>query len=79
MALARWNFVSPISYRKVVNQEKDPMAEPLADDLASLMLDLLMGETKFQRASANPLLYVAFAEEQEGEAEALIDPATPTD
>ena len=66
------------SYRKVVNQEKDPMAEPLADDLASLMLDLLMGEeTRFQRASANPLLYVAFAEEQDEAGDALIDPATP--
>ena len=52
------------SYRKIVNQEKDPLAEPLADDLASLMLDLLMSETRFQRASANPLLYVAVAQEQ---------------
>ncbi|WP_280191106.1 formate dehydrogenase accessory protein FdhE [Delftia sp. PS-11] len=66
------------SYRKVVNQEKDPLAEPLADDLASLMLDLLMGEeTRFQRASANPLLYVAVAEEQSEQADALIDPASP--
>ena len=63
-------------YRKIVNQEKNPMAEPLADDLASLMLDLLMSETKFQRASANPLLFVAVAEEQEGElSKELVDPA----
>ena len=63
-------------YRKIVNQEKNPMAEPLADDLASLMLDLLMSETKFQRASANPLLFVAVAEEQEGElSNELVDPA----
>lgn len=63
-------------YRKIVNQEKNPMAEPLADDLASLMLDLLMSETKFQRASANPLLFVAVAEEQEGELNnELVDPA----
>ena len=63
-------------YRKIVNQEKNPMAEPLADDLASLMLDLLMSETKFQRASANPLLFVAVAEEQEGElGSELVDPA----
>ena len=53
------------TYRKIVNQEKDPFAEPLADDLASLMLDLLMSETPFQRASSNPLLYVAVAEPQE--------------
>jgi hypothetical protein len=54
------------SYRKIVNQEKNPMVEPLVDDLASLMLDLLMSETQFQRASANPLLFVAVAEEQQG-------------
>ena len=65
------------SYRKVVNQEKDPFAEPLADDLASLTLDLLMSETKFQRASPNPLLFVAVAEAQEDKqaADGLIDPA----
>lgn len=64
------------SYRKIVNQEKNPMVDPLADDLATLMLDLLMSETRFQRASPNPLLHVAFAEEQaEREADsALIDP-----
>lgn len=44
------------NYRKLVNQEKDPLGEPLADDLASIVLDLLMGETGFARASTNPLL-----------------------
>ena len=65
------------TYRKIVNQEKDPMAEPLADDLASLMLDLLMSEnTKFKRSSANPLLFVAVAEEQaESQNQGLVDPA----
>ena len=61
------------SYRKLVNQEKDPLAEPLADDLASLMLDLLMSEqTQFQRASGNPLLYVAVAEPQAADADAAV-------
>ena len=46
------------TYRKLVNQEKDPYAEPLADDLASLTLDLLMGDTDFSRASGNPLLFI---------------------
>ena len=65
------------TYRKVINQEKDPLAEPLADDLASLTMDLLMSEsTRFQRSSANPLLFVAVAEEQAADAEAgLVDPA----
>ena len=44
------------TYRKIANQEKDPLAEPLADDLATLLLDLLMGETDYARASMNPLL-----------------------
>ena len=51
------------SYRKITNQEKDPLAEPLADDLASLLLDLLMGETDYARASMNPLLPMSEAEE----------------
>ena len=65
------------TYRKVVNQEKDPMAEPLADDLATLTLDLLMSEnTQFKRASANPLLFVAVAEEQtDAHSAELVDPA----
>ena len=65
------------SYRKLMNQEKDPLANPLADDLASLMLDLLMSDTQFQRASPNPLLFVAVAEEQQGDEldNSLIDPA----
>lgn len=65
------------TYRKVVNQEKDPMAEPLADDLATLTLDLLMSEnTQFKRASTNPLLFVAVAEEQtDAQSAELVDPA----
>ncbi len=51
------------TYRKITNQEKDPFAEPLADDLATLMLDLLMSETEFARASINPLLPMAETDE----------------
>ncbi len=46
-------------YRKQIDQHKDPLAEPLADDLASLTLDLLMGDTAYARASAHPLLQLA--------------------
>ena len=31
-------------YRKILYQEKDPQVEPVADDLASLNLDLLLGQ-----------------------------------
>jgi FdhE protein len=45
------------SYRKICYQEHDMDIEPLADDLASLALDLLMTEAGFQRASGHPLLW----------------------
>jgi len=45
------------NYRKILYQEKDPSVEAVADDLASLALDLLMGEAGFHRGSGNPLLW----------------------
>lgn len=47
------------SYRKILYQEKDPGVEPVADDLASLALDLLLAEQGYHRASGNPLLWQA--------------------
>ena len=44
-------------YLKIVNQEKDPLADPVADDLATLALDVLMDESGYERASPN-LLFV---------------------
>jgi FdhE protein len=45
------------TYRKIFNQEHDYNVEPLADDLASLMLDMLVSEAGYARASGNPLLW----------------------
>lgn len=45
------------AYRKIFYQEHDPAVEPLADDLASVALDLLLAEAGFHRASTNPLLW----------------------
>jgi FdhE protein len=45
------------TYRKILYQEKDANAEPVADDLASLALDLLMAEAGYHRGSGNPLLW----------------------
>lgn len=45
------------SYRKIFYQEKDFHVDPVADDLASLTLDMLMGEAGYSRASGNPLLW----------------------
>jgi FdhE protein len=49
------------TYRKILYQEKDPEVEPVADDLASLALDLLMTEAGFHRGSGNPLLWQSTA------------------
>jgi FdhE protein len=45
------------TYRKIFNQEHDYNVEPLADDLASLALDVLVGEAGYSRSSGNPLLW----------------------
>jgi FdhE protein len=45
------------TYRKILYQEKDTNVEPVADDLASLALDLLMSQAGYHRGSSNPLLW----------------------
>ncbi|NWG85954.1 MAG: formate dehydrogenase accessory protein FdhE [Hydrogenophilaceae bacterium] len=44
------------SYLKIVHQDKDPNVDPVADDLASLALDLLMGEHGYATSGANLLM-----------------------
>ncbi len=51
------------TYRKIFYQDKDLNVEPVADDLASLMLDVLVGEAGYSRASGNPLLWHGADEE----------------
>jgi FdhE protein len=46
------------TYRKIFNQEHDYHVEPLADDLASMLLDVLVTEAGYARASGNPLLWL---------------------
>ncbi|MBZ5486807.1 formate dehydrogenase accessory protein FdhE [Halomonas aquamarina] len=47
------------SYLKIMPREFDAQAEPLADDLASLALDLLLAEERqYRRSGFNPLLIV---------------------
>jgi len=41
------------TYLKIVHQDKDPLADPVADDLATLTLDLLMDEAGFARSGIN--------------------------
>jgi FdhE protein len=45
------------AYRKIVYQEKDAQVEPLADDVASIALDLMLGADGYHRVSPNPLLW----------------------
>ncbi|PJG84022.1 formate dehydrogenase accessory protein FdhE [Caviibacterium pharyngocola] len=47
------------SYLKVMYQEKDPHVEPIADDLASVFLDVEMEEKGFARSGINPFVFPA--------------------
>lgn len=44
------------SYVKMLHQHKDGALDPVADDVASLALDLVLAEAGWKRASVNPLL-----------------------
>lgn len=44
------------SYVKVLYQSKDPAVEVVADDVASLALDMLMRDRPYRRAAFNPFL-----------------------
>jgi FdhE protein len=44
------------SYLKILHQHKDPALEPMADDIASLGLDLLVREGGLRRGGFNPFL-----------------------
>ena len=46
-------------YAKLLYQEQDMQVEPLADDLASLDLDLLLADAGFARVGLNPLMIIA--------------------
>jgi FdhE protein len=41
------------SYLKIVYREKSPQADPVADDLATLALDLLVDEKRYNRMGPN--------------------------
>ncbi|MEZ3417576.1 formate dehydrogenase accessory protein FdhE [Pantoea dispersa] len=45
------------TYLKMLYQEKDPALEPMADDLASLVLDARMEQEGFARSSLNPFMF----------------------
>lgn len=61
-------------YLKQVHMEKDLQVEPLADDLATLTLDLLVGELGLVRQGFNPLLILG---EPEAAHEARQDATAP--
>jgi len=45
------------TYLKIVNQDKDAFVDPVADDLATLALDLLVDEQGFARSGPNLLFH----------------------
>jgi FdhE protein len=49
------------AYSKIVYAEKDAAAEPFADDLGSLALDVLMADGGWRRAYPNPFLVSGIA------------------
>jgi FdhE protein len=49
------------AYSKILYAEKDAAAEPFADDLGSLALDVLMAEDGWRRAYPNPFLVSGIA------------------
>ncbi len=44
------------AYTKLMHMEKDPAVDVLADDLATMSLDILVGEAGYQRFGFNPFL-----------------------
>jgi FdhE protein len=48
-------------YCKILYQEKDPGVEPVADDIASVALDLLLSDEGYHRGRSNPLLWLPTA------------------
>jgi FdhE protein len=44
------------TYVKVLHQHQDPALDPVADDVASLALDLLVREAGYRRGAVNPFL-----------------------
>ncbi|MFT3800493.1 MAG: formate dehydrogenase accessory protein FdhE [Burkholderiaceae bacterium] len=50
-------------YLKIVYMERDPAVEPVADDLATLSLDLLLTESGRQPAGVNPMLWFGDSDE----------------
>jgi FdhE protein len=52
------------TYRKIGYQDKAYDFEPYADDLASLTLDLLMGDAGYRRAAPHPWLWPEHTDEE---------------
>ena len=44
-------------YVKILQQQQDPALEPVADDVASLALDLLVRELGYRRGAVNPFMW----------------------
>ncbi len=59
-------------YLKIVHTDRDPFVDPVADDLASLTLDLLVSDTGKQRHGVNHLLLFG-----EAEPEPLLEDGSP--
>lgn len=61
-------------YLKIVSMTRDPRVDPVADDLASLTLDLLVSEAGWTRHGVNLLLLFGDDEAEDAREEALARP-----
>lgn len=50
------------TYMKIIHTEREPFADPLADELASIQLDILMGEQQLFKHGLNMLLLLSQAD-----------------
>lgn len=63
-------------YLKIVHSERDPFVEPVADDLASVTLDLLVSQTGLQRHGVNLMLLYGEPDAPDPAPSGRQDPAT---
>src|SRR5690625_7988333 len=57
------------TYLKIIHTEREPFADPLADELASIQLDILMGEQQFFKHGLNMLLLLSQADSDDSNPE----------
>lgn len=66
-------------YLKLMHSDRDPFVDPLADDLATLALDLLVSDAGYRRYGVNLMLLIGDSDEEEAGARDQAPPGRPPD